>query len=368
MCDGYISQVIHGTDSAMELLSTGRSVQVTCDSSFQTLGNKIKINYRHLSSLGLLPTSADTATLGSISISKGDTIGLIGESGITSNVHLHMSTQTLHPIHGNVFINTARLFDPSLSPGILEPLHNAEIELLHDWSDSALFRVVWPYNQTINQFQFINGTDTVVFNKEDAYQTGSTIRDNHDCLPNINVYAYQFNGKQTAKARYLSEMNNIPAHYPASPNRDTNLVLYGYSHIPITHDSISFVYDFIIKNLSQPHQLEDFVIKLSDVWGYTVEGNFNTIGSSTEPITNSDGSDLIVVYPNPTNGNIIVDLGVIHRSVDINITNSTGQLVQTTAFTNSQYIKLEIEGVSGLYFLQITTAENKKVNFKILKE
>lgn len=104
MCDGYISQVIHGTDSAMELLSTGRSVQVTCDSSFQTLGNKIKINYRHLSSLGLLPTSSDTATLGCISISKGDTIGLIGESGITSNVHLHMSTQTLHPIHGNLLV------------------------------------------------------------------------------------------------------------------------------------------------------------------------------------------------------------------------------------------------------------------------
>jgi len=368
MCDGYISQVIHGTDSAMELLSTGRSVRVTCDSSFQTLGDKIKINYRHLSSLGLLATIADTAAFGSIYISKGDTIGVIGESGITSNVHLHLSAQTLHPIYGNTFINTARLFDPSLSPGILEPLDNARIELLHNWLDSALFRVIWPYNQTINQFQFINGADTVVFNKEDAYQTGATIRDNHDCLPRINVYAYQFNGKQTAKARYLSEMNNIPARYPASANRDTNLVLYGYSHIPITHDSISFVYDFIIKNLSQSHQAGDFVIKLSDVWGYTVEGNFNTIGTGTEPITNCDRSDLIVIYPNPTKGNIIVDLGVVHSSVDINITNSTGQLVQTRAFINSQYIKFEIEGVSGLYFVQITTTENKKVNFKILKE
>ena len=271
MCDGYISQVINGPDSVMEQLGTGRSVRVTCDSSFQTLGNKIKINYRHLSSLGPLAIIADTAAFGTVSISKGDTIGRMGASGTTTNIHLHLSTNTLHPVFGNAFVNTNRLFDPTKSPHILTTLSNATVEYLKDWSDSALFRVTWPYNQTINNFEFINLTDTIVFNKEDAYETGSAVRDRHDCLPDINAYAYQFNGNLTVKARYLNEMNNIPAQYPASPQRDTNLVQYGYTHIPITHDSVAFVYDFVVKNISPSHKTEDFIIKLSDIWGYTVE-------------------------------------------------------------------------------------------------
>lgn len=275
MCDGYISQVLN--DANVESTSTGRSVQVTCDSSFQSWGGDIKINYRHLSNLGTLASIAETAPMGSIPINKGDTIGLMGESGTTTNVHLHMSTQTIHPVYGSAFINTNRLFDPTSSPEILGPLSNATVELLHNWQDSALFRVIWPFNQSINRFEFINQSDLRIFDKEAAYDTGSSIRDNHDCINDIEVYAYQFNGSQTAASRYLNEMNNMPAIYPASPLRDANLSIYGYPHIPITDDGISYVYDFLIKNISPTHLQNDFIVKLSDVWGYTVEAQFITL-------------------------------------------------------------------------------------------
>lgn len=294
MCDGVISQVLNGPDSLLELTASGRSVRVTCDSISQAFGGSHSINYRHLSSLGALATIADTAAASTITIQKGEVIGLMGESGTTSNVHLHLSSNAVHPVNGNSFLSTARLFDPTLHPAVLKELTDATIDVLHDWPDSALVRVTWPYNQTINQFEFINQSDTVVFNKEEAYDTGSAIRDNHDCLPGIKVFAYQFNGKQTAQNRYLSGMNNIPAIYPASPNRDTNIALYGYQHVPITIDSVAYVYDFMVKGLSPAHQKEDFIIKLSDVWGYTVEGTFSVTSTIHEP-----SNRMAKVYPNP---------------------------------------------------------------------
>ena len=337
MCDGYISQVIDGPDSILELTAGGRSVRVTCDSTFQSFGNKIKINDRHLSAVGTLAAMADTAVAGTINISKGDTIGIIGESGTTVNVHLHLSALTLHPIFGNAYVNTARLFDPTESPGVLGPLDNATISLLHDWPDSALFRVIWPFNQTINQFEFINEMDTVIFNKEEAYQTGSALRDRHDCLPNIDVYAYQFNGYLTAKYRYLNEMNNMPAPYPASPNRDTSLALYGYSHLPITHDSVSFVYDFMVKNLSPTHNLGRFKVKVSDVWGYAVEGDFTTVGidsiaachsftwinGNTYLFSNTTATDTLV---NALGGDSIVRLNLTINTINSSVS-QTGELL-----------------------------------------
>lgn len=360
MCDGYISQVIDGPDSIVDLTAIGRSVRVTCDSSFQSLGFKIKINYRHLDNIGRLAIIADTAAFGSVNISKGDTIGRMGKSGTTNNVHLHMSTQTIHPVYGNAFVNTARLFDPNKYPGILGPLNNSKIELLQNWTDSALFRIIWPFNQTINQFEFINQSDTVIFNKEDAYQTGSALRDQYDCLPNVNVFAYQFNGKQTAQARYLSEMFNIPAEYPASPNRDTNLTMYGYPHFPITHDSVSFVYDFVVKNLSPTHQVEDFIVKVSDVWGNTVEGQYPT----TVSISKHKKLE-VTIFPNPTNESLNIEFNQ-NGDKRIALLDLSGKLILNT-FCSQKQTSIDLSHVSkGMYLLQVNSTDEFR-NIKLIK-
>ena len=241
MCTGTITEAIDGLDIDLEMTPTGRSVQVTCDKESQAFESSIKINYRHLSALATLPTVA-YETDSEVEITKGDTIGLMGDSGTTTNVHLHLSTEAVHPINGNAFVNTARLFNPELYPNVLKPLEKATIELLHRWDSSALFRVVWPYNETINEFEFINDSYSIVFNKEEGYDVGSDTRDNHDCLSGIQVYAYQFNGKQTAKDRYDIEKINMPAIYPASPQRDEDLDTYVYPHYPILNDSVAFVY------------------------------------------------------------------------------------------------------------------------------
>lgn len=360
MCDGYISLVTDGPDSILNQTATGRSVRVTCDSSFQSLGFKIKINYRHLNHVGRLAKIADTAAFGTVSIRKGDTIGEMGNSGTTSNVHLHMSTQTIHPVYGSAFVNTTRLFDPNKFPGVLGQLNDAKIELLQNWNDSALFRIIWPFNQTINQFEFMNQTDTVIFNKEAAYNTGSANRDLINCIQDVNVFAYQFNGKQTAKARYLLEMNNMPAIYPAATSRDTNVSLHGYSHYPITHDSVAYVYDFMVKNLTPTHLPSDFKVKVSDVWGYAVEGTFpSSVGIEETP------TERTTIFPNPTTGILNVDLKSSGEQQPL-IYDLNGKLVKLELINGNKNALDLTQLPNGMYFLQIRSKHDSQT-LKVIK-
>ncbi len=362
MCDGVISEVIHGTDAAMELLGGGRSVQVTCDSVSQAFNEKIKINYRHLSALGSRAAIAYTAPINSIRINKGDNIGVMGESGKTSSLHLHLSAEIDRATIGTYYLHTARLFNPIEHPGVLEPLTNAKIELLHDWPDSALFRVVWPFNQTINRFEFSVGSSfQAVFDKEEAYEVGSSTRDDFDCVPGFQIYAYKFNGKKTAKERYEDVKGDMPAIYPASPERDNNLSIYNYSHIPIVHDSVAFVYDFVVENLPASHSLNDIVVKVSDVWGYTVEGTLwaNTINEKSVDYTAK-------IFPNPTSSEITLAFNAVNEPKKIDIINLHGKLIHSI-YSIKMNETINMDKLSpGIYVVKIQT-QNKLEMHRVIR-
>lgn len=229
---------------------------------------------------------------------------------------------------------------------------------MHRWDDKALFRISWPFNETINRFEFINDTFSVVFNKEEAYDTGATIRDNHDCISNVNVFAYQFNGKQTAMSLYENEKANMPAIYPASPQRDDDLSTYIYSHFPITENSVSYVYDFVIENLPTSIVNDDFVIKLSDVWGYTVEGN-----------SEADANQLnsIKIYPNPTTNQVTIQTDENDNIINIELYNILGKYLKTIHTNSSKEILNLNYFASGLYFLKIESKNNTNT-FKVIKK
>jgi hypothetical protein len=364
MCDGFISEVINGLDADLELTPYGRSVQVTCNKTSQAFGSTLKINYRHLSSLGALPAVAESSLPNSIAISKGDDIGVIGEIGTTTNVHLHLSAQANHPINGNSFIHPARLFDPTFYPQILQPLTNATIELLHTWNQSALFRITLPFNETINQFEFINNSFRVVFNKEEAYNTGSATRNNHDCIPNINIFAYQFNGKQTAMNSYENEKVNMPAIYPASPQRDAELSTYLYPHLPIINNNVSNVYDFVLNNLPSSYINNDFIVKLSDVWGNTVEGQLAAaLGTNDHYQT----QPAIKIFPNPTKDQITIHAPENNEILLIKVYTISGNFIKNRTMSSpSEVINLE-NLPSGIYVLKINSKNNTR-NFKIVKK
>lgn len=92
------------------------------------------------------------------------------------------------------------------------------------------------------------------------------------------------------------------------------------------------------------------------------------ISLTTIGIIKNDFGEGLVVYPNPTNGSVTIDLGNFYQSINAQLINSTGQVVAITLFSNSRTLRLDIEGAPGFYFLEIFATEQKRAVVKVLKE
>lgn len=74
----------------------------------------------------------------------------------------------------------------------------------------------------------------------------------------------------------------------------------------------------------------------------------------------------VVISPNPTRGEIHLELGVEFSQVEVVLRNILGQLVSTQIYQNTNDIVYTIPGAAGLYTIELRTSEGIKV-FKIIK-
>ncbi len=91
------------------------------------------------------------------------------------------------------------------------------------------------------------------------------------------------------------------------------------------------------------------------------------LASSVGILENGFGNSL-VVYPNPTSGSLKVELGDVYNGTVVKLFNARGQVVLNESFGTTDEIKLNIEGLSGLYILEIKTDEGKIARINVLKE
>ena len=87
-----------------------------------------------------------------------------------------------------------------------------------------------------------------------------------------------------------------------------------------------------------------------------------TVGINEYNFTNT------ILYPNPTTGNISIDLGEVKQNLKATLTNSLGQIVLSQQFKSADIINLNIDAPTGIYFLQLETASGETKTIKILKE
>lgn len=85
-------------------------------------------------------------------------------------------------------------------------------------------------------------------------------------------------------------------------------------------------------------------------------------------IIENDFGKGFVVFPNPTTGNIKIDLGGFYSMVEVKTLNSVGQIVWLYKFKDSETIELDINGKPGVYFIKMTTSENKNATVRIIKK
>lgn len=73
------------------------------------------------------------------------------------------------------------------------------------------------------------------------------------------------------------------------------------------------------------------------------------------------------VYPNPTSGNINIDLKEVKQDIKATITNSLGQVIFIQNFEATNLISIDIDAPSGIYFLNLKSDRESKT-IKVLKE
>jgi hypothetical protein len=84
-----------------------------------------------------------------------------------------------------------------------------------------------------------------------------------------------------------------------------------------------------------------------------------TVGIDEYSFTN------LSLYPNPTDGNITIDLGEVKRGVKTTLTNSLGQIILSEDYNSTNFIN--IDALKGIYFLQIES-DGEVITKKIIKE
>lgn len=82
----------------------------------------------------------------------------------------------------------------------------------------------------------------------------------------------------------------------------------------------------------------------------------NNVGLNENELLHS-----FTVYPNPGNGNFVIDFGQLIHEVSIDILDNAGRVIETYIAIDKDNIGLSINGTSGIYFLKISIDEIQQV-------
>lgn len=235
-------------------------------------------------------------------------------------------------------------------------------------------------------FPVINGYDP---NDIKVYPQGRC--EDHFTLKNEALtYTIRFQNTGNAEAINIHILDTLSSHL------DINTIeVIGSSHDMYTQIHNGNVVEFIFNEILLPDSSSNepeshgYVIfkvhpKSSLVNGTYVENKseiyfdfnpaivtntvFNTLVNAI-PLCSSDpyGKELsVVVYPNPSNGIINIDLGAI-KEISIRLYNISGQLIYNKESVIGAVYQFQIDEPAGIYILEISSESDKKY-IKIVKE
>ncbi len=118
---------------------------------------------------------------------------------------------------------------------------------------------------------------------------------------------------------------------------------------------------------------QSFIASINGNYAVEVTQNGCTDTSTCIAITNvglleNDFGSNLVVYPNPTSGKVVIELGKTYEAVDIKLINLIGQELYKCTMNHTDQIELEIDAIIGYYIIEIETSTGKKARVKVLKE
>lgn len=97
-------------------------------------------------------------------------------------------------------------------------------------------------------------------------------------------------------------------------------------------------------------------------WDYWLVKLDNPVGIQYDPPALA-----LDLYPNPSHGPVTIDLGATAQSGEMVVQNTLGQTVLKKQFQDCRSIYANIETTSGLYLIQVRTANHDTVSLKVFK-
>lgn len=85
-------------------------------------------------------------------------------------------------------------------------------------------------------------------------------------------------------------------------------------------------------------------------------------------LISNDLSRTITCYPNPTSGNLTINLGTQFSEVRLKLLDPLGKLVLEEHCSDRQWIEFYVPGAAGMYTAQLVLDDGKAIQFKFVKE
>ena len=110
----------------------------------------------------------------------------------------------------------------------------------------------------------------------------------------------------------------------------------------------------------------EFTMKVSNKYGEE-QNNFNLIVSECDSDINFIKRKNEVIYSNPTQSNIEIDLGVKYNDIDVFIYTLEGKLLFKKEFKQADKLDVQTKLVSGLYYVKINYDDNILIDKLVVK-
>ena len=79
-------------------------------------------------------------------------------------------------------------------------------------------------------------------------------------------------------------------------------------------------------------------------------------------------STQVSVFPNPTNGEVTLDLGKQYNDINVEVFDITGKLVAANAYSRKEKVSLTITGETGVYLIRVTLDNSPSSIIRVIKE
>jgi Secretion system C-terminal sorting domain/Beta-propeller repeat len=201
------------------------------------------------------------------------------------------------------------------------------------------------------------GTSVAVDAQGNVYSTG-IFQYIADFNPGAGVYNLQSSGaidgfisKLTTNGDFVWAMHLGGAgnDYGWTISLDASGNFYTAGHFDATSN---FNWGGTTQNLVSNGLADAFILKFTQTTTGIIETNFDTE---------------INILPNPTYGNLQIDLGKRYNEVSVRVSNLNGQIITTKKITSANKIELQIDAAAGLYIIDVVADKKYTARLKILK-